>query len=84
MPAMDLMRFDVQTATASVSDLRLQVVDVEEQEEDKGERPVEEKRPRRPRWFRERLLTTQDEIVDRLVDANTAHVAWTAHRPVRG
>ncbi|PWN90347.1 hypothetical protein FA10DRAFT_301611 [Acaromyces ingoldii] len=77
---METMRFDVETATESISDLRLQVVEVgagdSQQQEAKG--------PRRPRWFRERTLTPQDEIVDRLVDANTAHVTWTTHRPVRG
>lgn len=35
-------------------------------------------------WYRERSLSEDDEIVDKLVDARTGRIAWTSHRPVRG
>lgn len=68
----------VSTETDSIADLRLQIT------EDLSGASSSSRRPPRPLFFRQRTLSTQEEILDGLIDANTGHAAWTIHRPTRG
>lgn len=63
-----VLEYSVETVSDDVLDWRLQVA------------PVNGK----AQWYRERALSEQDEIVDRLIEARTGKVVWTAHRPARG
>ena len=36
------------------------------------------------RWYRERSLSAEDEIVDLLIDAKTGRVVWTSQKPLKG
>lgn len=78
------LRFHVSTASASISDLRLQVCALSSGGTAEAEHEEESKAVLRPSYFRERTLALNDEIVDQVVDATTGSVMWTVHRPVRG
>ncbi|SNX81394.1 uncharacterized protein MEPE_00099 [Melanopsichium pennsylvanicum] len=64
----------VHTETNGISDLRLQV----------SQEASSSKEPLRPIYFRERFLSEHNEIVDNILDANTARICWSIHRPTRG
>lgn len=72
----DTLNYVIHTETNGVSDLRLQV----------SHEPSTSfsKQPLRPVYFRERVLTDQNEIVDNIIDASTGRICWTIHRPTRG
>ncbi|KAE8211311.1 hypothetical protein CF327_g4910 [Tilletia walkeri] len=69
--------FLIHTETDSLHDLRLQV-SIEPPPSASKQQPL------RPLYFRERELTEHGEIVDYLIDASTAHVPWSIHKPARG
>ncbi|CAO1613319.1 unnamed protein product [Parajaminaea phylloscopi] len=71
----------VSTETDSLQDLRLQITACESGS--KG-RARDARKPPRPLYFRERTLTEEDEIVDRLIDSASGSAIWTIHRPTRG
>ena len=64
----------VHTNSHGISDLRLQV----------SQEASSSKQPLRPVYFRERVLTEHNEIVDKILDATTGRICWTIHRPTRG
>lgn len=70
------LSYIIHTETNGISDLRLQV--------SHEAIPSSSKHPLRPAYFRERVLTDQNEIVDNIVDASTGRICWTIHRPTRG
>ncbi|PWN53743.1 hypothetical protein IE53DRAFT_112483 [Violaceomyces palustris] len=94
-----ILSYLIHTETSSVLDLRLQVSIAPDLTTDSlqrgstsaasldfrtGDKGAKVKEPLRPAYFKERTLEENDEIVDRLVDANSARVIWTIHRPSRG
>lgn len=80
-----LASYLVTTETQSVADLRLQITqDPNGPSQSQSSFNATPSAPLRPIFFRERTLTAQDEIVDRLIDATTAQAVWTIHRPTRG
>lgn len=68
----------VTTQTEDISDLRLQVAIERPSAPSKGSSSAI------PVWSRQRQLSEQDEIVDRLVDIRSRTTAWAIHRPTRG
>ncbi|KAK0568544.1 hypothetical protein OC861_001874 [Tilletia horrida] len=74
VPPAETSTYIIHTETDSLTDLRLQV----------SVEPKTPKDPLRPLFFRERELSEEGEIVDSLVNASTAEVPWTIHKPARG
>lgn len=70
----DTISYIIHTDSNGINDLRLQV----------SEEASSSKHPLRPVYFRDRLLTEENEIVDNVVDTNTEKVCWSIHRPTRG
>ncbi|KAF6766774.1 hypothetical protein PSEUBRA_000100 [Kalmanozyma brasiliensis GHG001] len=70
----ETISYVVHTDSMGISDLRLQV----------SQEASSSKQPLRPVYFRERVLTQDNEIVDNIIDANTERTCWSIHRPTRG
>ncbi|KAK0545798.1 hypothetical protein OC844_007311, partial [Tilletia horrida] len=70
----------IHTETSSLHDLRLQI----SLAPPASAAAAPQKQPLRPLFFRERELSDQGEIVDHLVNASSAYVPWSIHKPARG
>lgn len=68
----DKIEYCIETATDSLNDLQLYVIPLS----NSGAGA-------QPRWIRRRVLGSK-EVVDELLDVQTARICWTAHRPLEG
>lgn len=64
-----VLQYDIETVSDDLLDCRLQIIPLG---------------GTKAKWYQERSLSEQDEIVDKLIDAKTGRIAWSSHRPVRG
>lgn len=64
-----VLEYAIEAVSEDLIDCRLQVVPINSS---------------KAKWYQERILSDQDEIVDNLIDARDGRILWTLHRPVRG
>lgn len=65
----NVLEYAIEAVSQDLIDCRLQIVPVNSS---------------KAKWYQERALSDQDEIIDRLIDARDGRILWTVHKPVRG